>query len=338
MNRSGVGPQWVCFDRHTPTSMDWSVESRLDEDPQFLAWNHTGQPRAPTVLPERLDTEVIRVQQKPEDMEEQLNWIHHSTSVADDSNDPPAAGPEDIMDVGWREAEANPDGEKLQSTAADALRNLAAQLIMNGLIIKQDSLTTIVISNAPTGATPDLRYVVYIPFLTGERTAVTLEEAAKAFTQAVTSRFSGELPKTVHFEIHQPTSADKTSMLRHYQSRGYPSDFTGALTTFPNREGEANQKEIRAHPIARTEYAAHNDPEAVDFEPYRTFLIILEEPVFLTVPGRVSFLLADGGKYEVEDESDQDYPETLLWRCAGIEEVSRRLQMRWGGVKWEKST
>ena len=167
---------------------------------------------------------------------------------------------------------------------------------------------------------------------------VTFEEAAKAFTQAVTSRFSGELPKTLHFEIHQPTSAAKTSMLRHYQSCGYPSDFTGRLTTFPNRAGEANQKEMRAHPIARPEYAVHNDPEAVEFEPYRTFLIILEEADFLTVPGRVLFLLADGGKYEVEDEPDQDYPETLLWRCAGIEEVSRRLQMRWGGVKWEKST
>ncbi|KAI7156262.1 hypothetical protein KC349_g6394 [Hortaea werneckii] len=317
MNRSGVGPQWVCFDRHTPTSMDWSVESRLDENPQSLAWNHTGQPRAPTVLPENLDTEVIRVQQKPEDMEEQLSWIHHSSSVADDSNDPPAAGPEDIMDVGWREAEGNPDEEKVQSTAADALRDLAAQLNMNGLSIKQDSPTTIIISNAPEGATPDLRYVVYIPFLTGEKTMVTFEEAAKAFTQAVTSRFSGELPKTVHFEIHQPTSADKTSMLRYYQSRGYPSDFTGALTTFPNREGEANQKEIRAHPIARTEYAARNDPDTVGFESYRTFLIILEEPDFLTVPGRVSFLLADGRKYEVEDESDQDYPETLHGAARG---------------------
>ncbi|KAI6895131.1 hypothetical protein KC318_g1378, partial [Hortaea werneckii] len=184
MNRSGVGPQWVCFDRHTPTSMDWSVESRLDEDPQFLAWNHTGQPRAPTVLPERLDTEVIRVQQQPDDMGEQLSWIHHSSSVADDSNDPPAAGPEDIMDVGWREAEGNPDEEKVQSTAADALRDLAAQLNMNGLSIKQDSLTAIIISNAPEGATPDLRYVVYVPFLTGERTIVTFEKAAKAFTQA----------------------------------------------------------------------------------------------------------------------------------------------------------
>ncbi|KAI7365778.1 hypothetical protein KC354_g4643 [Hortaea werneckii] len=338
MNRSGKGPQWVCFDRHTPTSMDWSVESRLEMDPDFLASGVFEPPRTPTVLPERLDTEVIRVQQKPRDMEEQLSWIHHSSSVADDSNDPPAAGPEDIMDVGWREAEGNPDEEKVQSTAADALRDLAAQLNTKGLGIKQDSLTAIIISNAPEGATPDLRYVVYVPLLTGERTMVTFEEAAKAFTQAVTSRFSGELPKTVHFEIHQPTSADKTSMLRHCQSCGYPFDFTGALTTFPNREGEANQKERRAHPIARTEYAAHNDPEAVEFEPYRTFLIILEEPDFLTVPGRVSFLLTDGGKYEVEDEPDQDYPETLLWRCAGIEEVSRRLQMRWGGVKWEKST
>ncbi|KAI7218372.1 hypothetical protein KC333_g3656 [Hortaea werneckii] len=335
MNPSAVGPQWVFFDRHTPTSMDWSVEFRLDEDPEILASGACGPPRAPTVLPERMDTEVIRVQQKPDDMDEQLSWIHHSSSGADGSNEPPAAGPEDIMDVGWREAEGNPDGEKVQSTAADALRDLAAQLNMNGLSIKQDSPTAIIISNAPEGATPDLRYVVYIPFLTGERTMVTFEEAAKAFTQAVTSRFSGELPKTVHFEIHQPTSADKTSMLRHYQSRGYPSDFTGALTTFPNRAGEANQKEMRAHPIARTEYAARNDPEAVYFEPYRTFLIILEEPDFLTVPGRVSFLLADGGKYKVKDE---DYPETLLWRCAGIEEVSRRLQMRWGGVKWEKST
>ncbi|KAI6905618.1 hypothetical protein KC318_g6267 [Hortaea werneckii] len=338
MTRSGVGPQWVFFDRHTPTSMEWSVESRLDEDPDFLASRVCEPPRAPTVLPERLDTEVVRVQQKPGDMEEQLSWIHHSSSVADGSNDPPAAGLEDIMDVGWRETEGNPDEVKQEPNAANALRDSAAQLNIGGLSIKRDSPPNIVISNAPKGADPDLRYVIYIPFLTGGRTMVTLEKAAKAFTQAVTSRFSGELPKTVHFEIHKPTSADKTSMLRHYQSRGYPSDFTGALTTFPNRAGEANQKGMRAQPIARTEYAARNDPEAVDFEPYRTFLIILEEPDFPTVPGRVPFLLADGGKYEVEDEPDQDYPETLLWRCAGIEEVSRRLQMMRGGVKWEKST
>ncbi|GAB1743768.1 hypothetical protein NU219Hw_g689t1 [Hortaea werneckii] len=334
LNRSGKGPQWVCFDRHTPTSMDWSVESRLDEDPDFLASGVCEPPRAPTVLPERLDTEVIRVQQRPDDMGEQLSWILHSSSVASGSNDPSAAGSEDIMDVSWRETEGNPDEAKLQSTAADTLSDLAAQLNMNSLSIKQDSPTTIVISNAPEGATPDLRYVVYIPFLTGERTMVIFEEAAKAFTQAVTSHLSGELPKAVHFEIHQPPSADKTSMLRHYQCCGYPFDFTGALTTFPNREGEANQKERRAHPIARTEYAAHDDPEAVGFEPYRTFLIILEEPNFLTVPGRVSFLLADGGEWD----EDENYPEMLLWRCAGIDEVCRRLQMRWGGVKWEKST
>lgn len=336
MNRSVLGPQWVFFDRHTPKSMDWSVESRLDGDPKFLASGMCEPPRAPTVLPERLDTAVIRVQHKADYMEEQLSWIHHSSSGADHFNDPPAAGPEDIMDVGWRETGGNPNEAEVQSTAAGALRNLAAQLNIDGLIIKRGSSTTILISNAQKGADPDLRYVVYIPLLTKERTEVTLEEAAKAFTQAVTSRFPKELPKTVFFfffEFHEPTSVDKTSMLRHYRSRAYPSDFTGAITTFPDREGETIQKQMRARPIARTEYAAHNDPDAVEFEPYRTFLIILEEVDFSTVPGRISFLLTDGGKCDGEDE---DYPETLLWRCAGLDEVSRRLQMIWGGVKWER--
>ncbi|KAI7280797.1 hypothetical protein KC343_g531 [Hortaea werneckii] len=237
MNRPEIGLQWVFFDRHTPRSMDWSAESRLDEDPNFLASGMCEPPRAPSVLPEKLDTAVIRVQQKDEDMGEQLSWMNHSSSGAHASNDPQPAGPEDTMEVGWRETEGNPN--EAEVNAVDALRDLAAQLNIDGLSIRRVSFTTIAISNAPKGADTDLRYVVYIPFLTKERTGVTLEEAAKAFTQAVTSRFSGELPKTFHFEFHIPNIAATTSMLRHYRSRGYPSDFTGAITTFPNREGEA---------------------------------------------------------------------------------------------------
>lgn len=318
----GTGPQWIFFDRRTPTAIDWSPRQRLRSSSIF-------GPEPAFILPEKLGVEVVRVQESSSDMQHDFGEMYFFSCGI---QDPPLAGPEVIMDVGWQEDEGEPGDGRPSSTAEASLSELAARLDADRFKIEQESSTRIVISNASEGAEPDLRYLIYAPCLLEEGTSATLMDIAKAFTQAVASRLSTEPAKSVHFEVYKPSSADKTSMIQHYRSRELPADFTGALTTFTNRDGEAGDKVVRAHPIARTESAADNDPEAVDFEPYKTFLVILEELDFLDVPGCVSFLLADGGRYI--DEDRVRYPEMLLWRSAGLDEVSRRLEMRFGGVDW----
>jgi len=338
------GPLWVHFERKFPSAISWEPRLRLETDPDTMAAGIFGPPETPTVLAERVDGTFLRIQ-RTEEMRSSLAMMYASSCKP---SDPPLLV-QDMMNVGWSEDEGAPDAE-LAHAAEDAMatiQSLAAGLSAEDYSVDKPSTTDIIISNsAGPPKDPDLRYVIYVPFLHQDGMGDQLEQVAKAFTSEITSRLRGE-KKTVSFEFCKPPSDDLGSILAvHRETYQSQENYIGAFTTFPNDNDEESPVRIRAHPTARTEHAEENDPAKSSSEPYRTFAVVLESPDFCHRPGRVLFLLADGGKPKPDaDRAEdvypsmkaelQDYVEMELWRCAGMDEVARRLQMVWGGVKWE---
>lgn len=331
------GPLWVSMDRKFPSQISWEPRLRLEADPETMASGIFGPPEVPTVLPQRVDATFQRIQRLNE-MHSNMGMMYFSSCTPSD----PPSSVQGTMDVCWDEDEGAPDDEGATYTedAITTLRNLAARLSLDDFNVSRLNTTDIIITNVDGSSEPDLRYVIYVPFLHLPGMGDTLEQAANAFTHEVTSRFSEK--KTVSFEFCKPPSKSLSSILKAQREKDEPEDYIGALTTFPNDEGSTR---IRAHPIALTEHANENDPARVGFEPYRTFIVVLERPDFSQVEGSVLFLLADGGKHKPSADSElpqsmkpefHDYVEMQLWRCAGMDEVARRLQMVWGGVRWEQ--
>lgn len=335
------GPLWVYFDRRFPHQISWDPRFRLEADPETMASGIFGPPEVPTVLPEKVDATLQRIQREDE-MRSNLAMIYFSSCK---SSDPPSLAQE-MMDVGWDEDEGAPDAEGAVYTENTliALHNLATKLPLNEFQISTLNSTDVTISNVEGTSAPDLRYVIYVPFLHQPGMSETLEQAAKAFTHEVTSRISGK--KTISFEFCKPPSRSLSSILAAQRETDQSENYYGALTTFANESEERSDEgstRVRAHPIARTEHAEENDSAKAEFEPYQTFIVVLERPDFDRVGGGVLFLLADGGRLKPSADRElppsmkpvlQDYVEMELWRCAGMDEVARRLQMVWGGVRW----
>ncbi|KAK4540674.1 hypothetical protein LTR36_009005 [Oleoguttula mirabilis] len=315
------GPLWVHFERKFPSAISWEPRLRLDGDPEIMASGVFGPPETPKCYPRGLAG--------------LYGPSYHP-------NDP--RGPvQDEMDVAWDEDEGTPDSERTgyAEVAIAALESLAAGLSLNDCNIDMAVPTDIIISNCVGNSEPDLRYVIYVPFLHQPGMGDKLEQVAMAFTHQITSRLSGH--KTISFEFCKPPYRDIASILAIHRDRFQAEGYIGALTTFPDKSDERSSAGcVRAHPIARTEGAEENDPAKADYEPYRTFAVVVESARFSHEPGCVLFLHADGGKFKPERDQDiptsmrdefQDYVEMQLWRCAGMDEVARRLQMVWGGVE-----
>lgn len=337
------GPLWVHFERKFPPAISWEPRLRLEADPETMQSGIFGPPEPPTVLAERIDATFQRIQRSTE-MRSDLGMMYFAS--CNPSDPPPSV--QEMMDVGWNEDEGTPEAERARSSgdASATLQSLAARLSVDDFNIHEPAATDVVISNTTGTPEPDLRYVIYVPFLHQPGMGDKLEQVAKAFTQQITSRLSGQ--KTISFEFYKPPSKDLSSVLAVHREKCQSENYIGALTTFPNKSGEHSEESssrVRAYPIARTEHAVENDPVNVPFEPYRTFAVVLERPDFSREEGCVLFLLADGGKPKPNADQDlppsmkpelQNYVEMELWRCPGMDEVTRRLQMVWGGVKWEQ--
>lgn len=350
------GPLWVHFDRKFPSKISWEPRLRLD-DPDIpddnpedvnsdiptndMLWS----PRAQRILPERVEARFLRIQLVGE-MRYDLGYMCFFSCATED----PPSPVQDTMDICWDEDEGTPDDEREMYTQdiITTLQNAAGRLSLDVFNIQKSAETETIISNVAVISDPDLRYVIYVPFLHQFGMDNKLEQVATAFTYEITSRLSGK--KTVSFEFCKPPSNTLTSALTAYRARSGPEDYIGAVTTFPNESCDNDKEDsvfVRAHPIARGEQALENDPALGRFEPYRTFLVVLDRPDFSQIRGGVLFLLADGGKGRPDADANQDrpprmkvenqdYTEMELWRCAGMDEVARRLQMIWGGEEWEE--
>ncbi|KAF1356706.1 hypothetical protein BDV97DRAFT_342474 [Delphinella strobiligena] len=335
------GPLWVHFERRFPSKISWEPRLRLDDDPDIPDNGIFGSLQALKILPERVDAMFLRIQ-RVEEMHSSLGMMYFSSCLPSD----PPSSVQDTMDIRWDEDEGTPDDECANHTedAITTLQIAAARLSFENFDIRRQAETHITISNVPETSEPDLRYVVLVPFLDQPGLGSNSEEVATAFTHEITSRLSEK--KTISFEFCKPPFKTLWSQLASYRTREYPDDYIGALTTFSNdKSGREDATTVRAYPIARTELAQDNDPERILFEPYRTFLVVLDRPNFSQDKGGVLFLLADGGKSKPDANQDeapsmkaehQDYFEMSVWRCAGMDEVARRLQMVWGGVEWEQ--
>ncbi|CAJ2513710.1 Uu.00g018290.m01.CDS01 [Anthostomella pinea] len=76
-------------------------------------------------------------------------------------------------------------------------------------------------------------------------------------------------------------------------------------------------------PASPMKHARENDLALMPFGPYRTFVAALERPNFGQADGAVLFLSAD---FSTKPEGE-DYIEMDLWRCGGLDDVARRLQI-----------
>lgn len=310
------GPLWVQFERKFPSKLSWAPQ--LQEEG--------------TVVLKKVDAIFKRIQ-STNDMQYDLSCIYGCSCAPED----PPSSVQEKMDIGWSEDEGTPDAERSAYTgeSGSILQGLAARLSLDEFSISGSASTDIVISNAAGTSDPDLRYDIYVPFLDQPGMGDKLEQVANDFTHEVTSRLSGK--KTVFFEFHKPSSKTLSSILMEHRQRDRAENSTGALTTFSGKsdnDSDEGPPRVRAYPISRAEHVEYSDPAKAKYEPYRTFIVVLERPDFNQVEGGVLFLLAHGGKFKGDIPLSQaweldNYEEAEVWRCSGMDAVTSFLEMIW---------
>jgi hypothetical protein len=105
----------------------------------------------------------------------------------------------------------------------------AAQALQLGDLAVHGTDELVNISTNNLSDEPDLRYVVYLPFLHLPGFESALEQAAKAFTSAITSRSKAGTP--ISFDFNKPTLSSVSSTLAAHAScmSTKPADYVGAL-------------------------------------------------------------------------------------------------------------
>jgi hypothetical protein len=219
-------------------------------------------------------------------------------------------------DVAWDEDEGDAsDDSAATAAAADLiaeLQDLASKLSLEDFTTDSSSMTHVTVSNVKESAPPELRYVVYTPFLNQPGLDVKLEQVAQAFTQELTSNLSKS--QTFYLDFYKPEDASLSSMFAHYKNLEDPEGQLGILMT--SEETLDSEKPIRTLPTAWWEL------EGVD--PYRTFIVFIEGADFIQQKGKVLFLLTDGGR--VHAAEPEDYIEVHVVRIVDMGEVTRRLE------------
>ncbi|KAK2767729.1 hypothetical protein FQN54_003887 [Arachnomyces sp. PD_36] len=182
--------------------------------------------------------------------------------------------------------------------------------------------------NAPENTEPDLRYLIYAPFLShlddGSASAL-LETTARLFTTVLLYLLPSA--KTVHLEFHIPPSNAWSSILlthrnalrRHNDGDTFP---IGALHNISANNNDPTPQ--RVSPQRRSDRLA--TAKEMLKRPYRVFAVVLDRALFVSEPG-VCFYMTDYDTSNAPHPVFVSYPETQVWRSAGIHEVARRLAM-----------
>lgn len=320
------GPFWVFFDRRSPAVSSVEILTRLGVD-EFRA------SRAEEVLevyPEKLEIECQRKQQTPLDMT-LASLYHESYRMPHDENDEPWVRPP--MDYAQQEDEVGPQADGNDQHSAFELPDL------DGFKVQRYK-DHVAIQSQVIAAEPTLEYIIYAEYLlSGDLEA--LESAARRFTSAMQQHLPKET--TLSLEFRSPQHPTLSSVLETYKSLQADGAAVqvGTLTSstsMAERELDEQSKTStlplpnRIYPISRSANILSNDPRTSQHEPYRTILIVLDKPDFVSQAG-VLFLLADGGKKRdflslpPLNAAEQDFTELQIWRSAGMREVTERLAM-----------
>jgi hypothetical protein len=158
---------------------------------------------------------------------------------------------------------------------------------------------------SPDKSEPDLKYRIHISFLAaGDDAQEELEHVAKEFVHAFPSRL-GE-SRTYSFTFSKAPERSLGSVLNAFRTKyGKPSDrdvgilfscvqdaasIQAVIKTHTER-GDAHPAfpppDSRLHPISRHRSVAINVPSLSMYEPYRTFLVVLEKATFANEAGGV---------------------------------------------------
>jgi hypothetical protein len=200
---------------------------------------------------------------------------------------------------------------------------LADFQIING---PGDAITII---SASISSSPDLRYLIYVPFLNHPGVGDSLETIGKIFSASILSHLPAG--KTIHFEFYRPADATLSSALALHRTlmRLRPRLSVGAIHKIKTKPDIATTP-TRFYPCTPNEQR----PFYPDIERYKTFLVVIDKQNFIEENG-VLFLMTDGGRF-IKQPWDElgiaggphsDYLETQAWRSAGIAEAARRLGM-----------
>lgn len=182
------GPLWVWFDRRYSPQVSVDLLWRYEEDPIKY-----GELREDindiTILPEKME---ILVQRKLRIglMRGDLKMLVDKTLSMND-------GP----DLAEEEAHGQPLSASNGAEVSSAVEEELAQTLpmtQFALCTRNDDANNVAISNT-TSPEPDLRYIVYVPFLHSYNTSITLEQTAKAFTHSVMTHLPTS--RTAHSEF-----------------------------------------------------------------------------------------------------------------------------------------
>jgi hypothetical protein len=185
-------------------------------------------------------------------------------------------------------------------------------------------------NNYGPDVSPDLRYVIYVPFV--QLNDQDLDTIARAFTAKLLDHLQSD--KTIELHFHVPRGQTDASVLSHFRSLALQAGSIGTLTYLMDERDfqrrwdlglieESQQR--RLHPLAIEPDISWNDPATLDCEPYKTFVIVIDRPDFDTAAA-VRFLVADGGCPRGEERYlADDYCEMKIWRAPSVRDVARRL-------------
>ncbi|KAK5118640.1 hypothetical protein LTR85_008105 [Meristemomyces frigidus] len=282
------GPLWVTFDCRFPSATYADSTSRLAQDP-VVAHEAGIALEDIEVLPEKMEI-VVRRMQLAWSMRAELKQLHHLSlwEMRHGNYIDCDAKPDYALD----EEEGQPDVQAPKSAMEDLTQSAQALTLDHVAVKEADAMVTI--SNKEMSAMPSLRYIIYTPFLHLPGFEDSLEQTAKAFTAALTSRLPAET--TVHLEFRKPQEPTLSSVLHDHRTamQSRPADWIGALVTIAD-QGAASPDGPGTSPTPVRLYPYEVLPINVSFDRYKTFAVILDRPDFISGPG-VLFLLTDGGK------------------------------------------
>jgi hypothetical protein len=303
------GPLWVHFDRRFPQKSTVDNLSRLEDEPS-MAKSVGVSLEEIEVLPEKLEMVAQRIQNTSV-MTNTLSSMYDMSKLEDGS-----------WDYGLVEDEGQPPNQTETETLSQQTPESSLQ---QDLELSSGPGDAVHVTSKSHSAEPDLRYIIYAPFLHPAHTSNTLENVAKTFSSSLISHLPSGL--TIHLEFQIPPSPTLSTIISQHRSllTSRPDFTIGALHTI---QGQSQQ---RYYPCTRNESQALFPPK----ERYETFAVVLDKENFWEEQG-VLFVMTDGGRFKplldeqgnvAWDGSESNFDEIVVLRSAGVEEVARRLGM-----------
>ncbi|GKZ33627.1 hypothetical protein AbraIFM66950_003536 [Aspergillus brasiliensis] len=307
-----TGPLFVNFDRCFPHQASVDLPSpKHDNDEE---WEQG-------IWPEREDLVVCKCRDIYH-MRRQLASLHIRSQRDDVMEDY-------VYDYGLGEDEGDPSRlvEPPRPEVVEAWQRRADSLPVDIAVVQpsSDKGPVVLMSGAVPTLDPELRYIIYVTFAHSKENPLMLLTIGRAFTAAILE----SLPEgtTVHFEFHSAPNRSLGATLSSHRELMKSRPDVGVAVSRP-----ASGQSARKFP-----QKGYNRDNPRHREPYRTFLVVLDRPDFLTGPG-VLFFLTDGDEitdeamrtvYKLHFECDQpgDYDMFRVWRTVGIHEAAQRLAM-----------